>query len=652
MHDSTNDRAAHNNAANNKSVTMTTLLRSSRFRPFFLTQLLGAFNDNFFKNAAVVLLAFSGMKAADADVWINAAAALFILPFFLFSGFAGQLADKVEKSRLIRMVKLAEIAIMGLGAIGFFLQSLPLLLATVFFMGAQSALFGPVKYSILPQHLGDDELLSANSLVELGTFLAILLGTLAGGMVVSLGAGYAQWVGPLAIVIALVGWLFSRKVPVAEASNPSVRLSGNLWRPTREAIGHARAKRAVFLSILGISWFWFYGAVFLAQLPSFARDALQGDGSVVTALLALFSVGVGLGSALCAKLSQGRIKLGVVLAGAVGLSIFAIDLLFAVPRATHQLGTATLFLDARYWRTAFDIVAIGISGGLFTVPLYTLMQERSAAKHRSQTIAANNIVNALFMVVAALFAIALRAAGVSPTALFAIVGALNLGVVLYLLRFHAASILRGIARLVVRLGYRLEIQGMQQLQEGPALLVCNHVSFVDAIIIAAASPRPIRFVMDHRIFSNPIMRPFFRMTNAIPIASRRVSEHIYRKAFDDIDSALEAGEFVCIFPEGCITRSGELQTFRSGVETIVQRRAVPVIPMALHGLWGSFFSRKYGAAMKRPFVRGIRSKIALTVGERLHPNCVSAARLQDRVASLLARTPEEHLFVRCKGTEP
>lgn len=615
------------------------LLSQRRFLPFFLTQFLGAFNDNLYKNALVVLLTFQAARytTLSPGILVNLCAGLFILPFFLFSATAGQIADKYEKGRLIRFTKLLEIVIMGLAALAFALSSLPLMLLCLFLMGAQSALFGPVKYAILPQQLHPDELVGGNALVEAATFVAILIGTLGGGVLIGLADG-AVWVSVITLLLAVLGYLCSRRIPYAAAASPGLRINWNPITETWRNIAFTRGNRTVFLSILGVSWFWFYGAMFLSQFPAYAKDVLGGNEHTVTLLLAMFSVGIGIGSLLCERLSGGKVELGLVPFGSIGMSLFALDLWWGSPVAdagSAALPLATVLAQPASWRALADLVAIGIFSGFYIVPLYALIQSRSEPEHRSRIIAGNNILNAAFMVVAAALAAGLLAAGCSVPQLFLVTALLNVAVALYIYTLVPEFLLRFLVWLLVHTVYRLEVRGIEHIpEEGPAVLVCNHVSFVDALVISAASPRPIRFVMDHRIFALPVLRFVFRESRAIPIAAAKDDPALTERAFDTIAAALAAGELVAIFPEGRLTADGELDTFRPGIRRIVERSPVPVVPLALRGLWGSFFSRKDGPAMSRPLRRGPFSRIELVAGPALAPVAANPETLQARVAEL------------------
>ena len=614
------------------------LLKNRRFAPLFGTQFLGAFNDNLYKNALVVLLTFQSAQwtTLAPELLANLAAGIFILPFFLFSATAGQLADKYDKALLARLTKLLEVAIMGVAAAGFWLHSLPVLMTALFLLGLQSTLFGPVKYAILPQHLHPDELVGGNALIEAGTFVAILVGTLAGGLLAG-AVAQPMWIAVGGLLVAVLGYLTSRDIPPAPAPDPSLKINLNPITETWHNINFARSNRTVFLSILGISWFWLYGALFLAQFPAYTKNVLGGGEATVTLLLAIFTVGIGLGSLLCERMSGKHVEIGLVPFGSIGLTLFGIDLYFASPvglvgNGTHEL-LALLSIPA-IWRVLFDLMLLGVFGGFFIVPLYALVQIRSAPEQRARIIAANNILNALFMVVGALGAAAALGAGLSIPALFGLAALLNALVAIYIYGLVPEFLLRFMAWLLVKAVYRLRTEGIEHIPtEGPALLAANHVSFADAVVIMGASPRPIRFVMDYRIFRIPVLSFIFRHCGAIPIASAKEDPVMMEKAFAEAATALENGELVGIFPEGGITHDGKVQIFRLGVSRILAANPVPVVPLALSGLWGSFFSRIDGHAMKTPFRRGLFSSIVLRAGAPLAAD-VTPAQLREQVCAL------------------
>jgi len=615
------------------------LLRTRRFGPLFLTQFLGAFNDNLFKNALIVLVTFQSAQwtAMRPEILANLAAGLFILPYFLFSATAGQLADKYDKAMLARLTKLLEVGIAIVAITGFLLHSLTVLLSVLFLLGLQSTFFGPVKYAILPQHLDESELIGGNAQIEAGTFVAILIGTLAGGLLA--GAGLDPvWIALAALGVAVAGYVASRSIPAAPPPAPDLVISANPLTETWRNIGFARQNRTVFLSILGISWFWLYGALFLAQIPAFGKNVLGGSEAVVTLLLAVFTVGIGAGSLLCERLSARHVELGLVPFGSIGLTLFGLDFALAamvLPPVSEVHGISVLLGQAGIWRILADLLLLGLFGGFFIVPLYALVQLRSEPEHRARIIANNNILNAFFMVIGAGAAAAMLGAGLSIPMLFAIAAVCNACVAIYIYGLVPEFLLRFIAWMLINTFYRLKKRGVEHIpHEGAALVVCNHVSFVDPVILMAVSPRPIRFVMDHRIFRTPVISFIFRHTRAIPIAPAKEDTAMMERAFDEVARALDEGELVGIFPEGSITATGELNPFRPGVTRILERNPVPVIPLALQGLWGSFFSRKGGPAMTKPFRRPLFSKIAIVGADPVAPAQATPANLQEIVGRL------------------
>ena len=614
------------------------LLRERRFAPFFWTQFLGAGNDNVYKNALVIFVAFQAatLTAFSSNDLVNIAAAVFIAPFMLFSATAGQLADKFEKSRLIRLIKTFEIAIMIVGAIGFYRRDLVLLFVALGLMGVHSTLFGPVKYAILPQHLRSDELVGGNGLVEMGTFVAILLGEIVGGLVIAVKPEGPLLAGAVAIAIAIAGYLVSRGIPETPAVAPELRINWNPFTETWRNLRFANGNRVVWLSMLGISWFWFYGATYLTQFANFTKDVLGGDEHVATLLLAIFSIGIGAGSLMCERLSGHKVEIGLVPFGSIGLSVFAIDLYLASRNlAPHGLaGIGAFFAVSAHWRVIVDLVLIGMFGGFYIVPLYALIQERSEPAFRSRIIAANNILNAIFMVASAGIALALLKAGLSIPQLLLVTGLMNAIVALYIYTLVPEFLMRFLAWLLVHTFYRVDKEGLDRVPaEGPCVIVCNHVSFVDAIVIAACVRRPIRFVMDHRIFRIPLLNFIFRTMRTIPIAPAREDAAMKERAFEEAVAALRAGEIVGIFPEGKLTETGDLNPFRPGLQRILEQAPAPVVPMALRGLWGSFFSRSDGGRAMRK-IRGLFSRIALVAGPPVPPERATPEFLQQNVLAL------------------
>ena len=614
------------------------LLERRRFAPFFATQALSAFNDNAFRNATIVLVAFQlGLSDAKVSFYANLAPALFILPFFLFSASAGQLAEKFEKQKLIRYVKLFEIGAMCLAAWGFFIASPALLLAVLFLMGLHSTVFGPIKYAILPQVLQPDELVGGNGLVEMGTSVAILAGMIAGG-----AAMQTTDMGPmlstiLVIGVAVIGFAASCAIPRVPATAPDLKFNWNAFTESARAIRFVTRNRAVFNSVLGISWFWFFGGVVTAQLPNYTKLYLGGDASVEILVLTLFSVGVGIGSLLCEKLSGHKVEIGLVPLGAFGMTLFGVLLYFAqhAPAAQRGLNWLAFLRASGHWHIALDLTLLGLFAGFFIVPLFALVQSRSERSELSRVIAGNNIINAIFLVAAALFGIGLLKAGLTIPQLFLVTALLNAAVTLWIFLLVPEFLMRFVDWLLISLFYRVHRDGLERIpEEGPALLVCNHVSFMDALIIMGSVRRPVRFVMYYKIFRIPVLSFVFRTAKAIPIAGAKEDQAMLQRAFAQIDQALAEGELVCVFPEGGLSVDGEIAAFRPGIEKILAQRPVPVVPLALRGLWRSMWSRRDSKLGRARVPRRFRAHIALLAGHLVDGASTSAVDLEQRVRQL------------------
>ena len=616
------------------------LLAQRRFAPFFWVQFLGAGNDNLFKFAFTVMVTYqlqvAWLPPALAGLVIGA---LFILPFVLFSATSGQLADKLEKTVLIRFVKWLEIAIMALAGWGFVQANVVALLACVALMGLHSTLFGPVKFAYLPQHLNERELTGGNGMVEMGTFVAILLGQVAGGLLIAIPGSGAHDVAWACVAVAVLGRIVAQAVPRSPATDPQLKINWNPVSETWRNLKLAHESVAVFRSLLGISWMWFFGAVFLSMFPAFAHDVLHGDEHVASLLLVVFSVGIGIGSLLCEMLSKRHVEIGLVPMGAIGMSVFAIDLYFAsraLPPAAN-LAVGDFLARPAHWRVIADLGLLSLFAGIYSVPMYALIQLRSQPTHRARIIAANNILNALFMIVSSLGVGVLLKAGFSIPEVFLAVGLLNAVVAGYIFLVVPEYLLRFVAFILTRCIYRFKVRGDEHIPTaGAAILVCNHVSYIDAVVLMAASPRPIRFLMDHRIFATPVLGWLFRLGKAIPVAPQRDDPAAYERAFEAARGVLAEGELLGIFPEGGITRDGSLGEFKGGIMKILQTNPVPVVPLALQNLWGSFFSRiEGGTAMVRPFRRGVFSRVGLVAGPALAAGEVTPEGLRTRVAGLL-----------------
>jgi 1-acyl-sn-glycerol-3-phosphate acyltransferase len=612
------------------------LLGERRFAPFFGVQFLGAMNDNVFKQALVILLAYQTARftTMSSDTLQNLAQALFVLPFFLFSATAGQLADKYEKSRLITVTVAIELACMALGAVGLLAQNLALLLAALFLGGVQSTLFGPVKYAILPQHLKEHELIGGNGLVEMGTSVAILAGMMLGGWMVTQPGWGVAGVCVLTLSLSALGIVLSRLIPLAPAADPGLKIDWNPVRSTLRNLDFARRERTVFLSILGISWFWFYGSMLVTQFPNLSKNILSGTETVVTLLLIVFSIGIGVGSLLCERLSGHKVELGLVPFGSIGLTLFGLDLGFSTAgHAPGGLQGAWEFIANRNsWRMLADLFGLGLFGGFYIVPLYALIQSRSEPSHRSRIIAANNILNAVFMVAAAGLAIGLLSAGLTIPQVFIVTAVMNAAVALFIYSLVPEFLMRFMVWILIHSVYRLEKRDLERIPEtGPAVVVCNHVSFVDALVISAACRRPIRWVMYYRIYDMPLLSFFFRTVRAIPIGGRNEDPAVLERAYDAIAKELAEGEIIGLFPEGKLTEDGEMSPFRPGITKILERTPVPVIPMALSGLWRSLFARN---RHRLRHANRLFPRVRLSVGEPVPAGAATPQALQAAVSSL------------------
>lgn len=621
------------------------LLKERRFLPFFIVQCLGAFNDNVYRQAIIALLFWMGVSAEERSLYTNIAPAIFILPYFLFSAHAGQIAEKLEKSRLIRITTTMEIAIMSLAAVGFVTQQMGVLLIALFLTGVQSTLFGPVKYSILPGVLHKEELTGGNGLVEMGTSVSILTGMITGGMIFAIAGSAGPYAAAAAIIaLAVAGRIASGFIPPVAAGAPDLRINWNpipeswaIWKLTRKQL-------AVRNAILGVSWFWFIGTLLTAQLPTYAEVNLGGRQELYIFALALFSIGTGIGSLLCERLSGRRVELGLVPLGALGVSAFMIDLYFARSGESMLAGLSAreFIAQAGSWRIVIDLLGVGLFTGFFVVPLFALIQGRTPASEMSRVIAGMNIQNSVFIVVAAGIGLALqKLLGWTIPQVFLALAIANLLVAGWIFTIVPEFAMRFVAWLMVAALYKLRPRGVEENipEEGAALIVSNHVSYMDALILSGVIKRPVRFVMYWKIFNIPLMSWIFRTARAIPIAGAKENPALMQQAFNEVDAALAAGELVCIFPEGALTRDGEIAPFKSGVEKILARcnaadRPVPVVPMALRGMWASMWSRRDGRLGRMRVPRRFRAPVEIVADAPIDGRIATAALLEAKVREL------------------
>lgn len=617
------------------------LFKTRRFLPLFVAQFFGAFNDNFLKTALVILITYKtreifGIPSAQ---MVAVTLGIFILPFFLFSAQAGQLADKFDKARLTRYVKLAEIAIMVVAAVGFLQTNFVLLLASLFLMGVHSTLFGPIKYGILPQHLENDEIVGGNALIEAGTFLAILFGTVLGGILMALEQG-ALAVSAGLLACAIIGYLASRAIPDAEPPAPDLKVRWNPITPTIQMLRYSAETPAVMRSILGISWFWLLGANLISVFPSYGKDQLHAEEHLVTVFLAIFSLGIGIGSMMCEKLSRRHLELGLVPLGSIGMTLFSVDLfIVGIPPvfadATVPVTIGQFFSQPSGIRIAIDLLLFSIFSGFYIVPLYALIQLRSNPQHRSRIIAANNILNALFMVLGSGLLVLLLRAQLNVPQIILVLAILNAAVALYIYLLIPEFLLRFIVWCLANVIYRMKVRGGENIpKNGPAIVIANHVSFVDWLILAAAIGRPARFIMHHSFNKGP-MKILVKHGKVIPIASAKENAALMEEAFRRAHEELNQGELVCLFPEGKITDDGNLNPFRPGILRLLESNPVPVVPGAICNMWGSYFSRSEGRALlKRP--RRFWTRIQVRFGAPVPAAEVTLPKLEDQVKQLLS----------------
>jgi acyl-[acyl-carrier-protein]-phospholipid O-acyltransferase/long-chain-fatty-acid--[acyl-carrier-protein] ligase len=575
------------------------LLTARRFAPLFVTQFLGAFNDNLLKSALGIVVTFrlaeqAGLGAASL---VMLAGALFIAPFFLFSGVSGTLADRIDKSTIARVVKIAEIGIMALGAWGLWLGSVPLLFASLFCLGTHSTVFGPIKYALLPQHLHEDELVAGNALIEAGTFLAILLGTILGGSIVLLGNG-ALIVGVCGVAAAVVGWLAARQIPPAPSSAGAEAPRPRLFHDTIAVVGHVTARPVLFLPILAVSWFWLFGATIVSGLPSFAKDVLFADQQVVTMMLALFAVGVGLGSMLAERLLHGEVSARHVPGAALAMAGFAFDLYLASRGriAPGTLATLPAFLgQSGSWRILGDLVGVAVAGGLFTVPLYAILQHESEPAHRARVIAANNIINALAMSAAAVAAAMFLARGMSMGQLFGLCGIATLPVAAISAWILRRTLAKSVVRFVLRGLYRVEVEGLEHARAAMprAVIAANHASFLDGLLLAAFLPGEPLFAVDTGIAKQWWAKPFLSLSHALPV------DPANPLSIRAMIRAVEAGSACVIFPEGRITTTGSLMKVYEGPAVIAERTRAMLLPIRIDGVEFTPFSRLAGKVRRR-----------------------------------------------------
>jgi acyl-[acyl-carrier-protein]-phospholipid O-acyltransferase/long-chain-fatty-acid--[acyl-carrier-protein] ligase len=571
------------------------LLKTRRLWPLTLAQSCGALNDNLVKNAMVVLALFqldiggAGLSAL--------AGALFIAPYILLSATAGKLADKFAKPRVILAYKVAEMALMAAAAAAFLTESVPALLAVLAGLGVQATLFGPVKYGLLPEHLAEDELVGGNGVIEATTFLSIVCGTIAGGALILLPHGTA-WVGAAGLALSLIGLLSAFCIPSAPPADSTLRITPNVFAETWQVVRHAKSIRPIWLSLLGLSWFWTMGATLITEFPVVARDTLHSDGTVLTLLLTVFAIGVGVGSIQCARLLHGEVSARLVPFAALGISLFCWDFASASASAGSIANAAAALTSFAGWRMLADLFLLAACGGVFSVPLYAIIQEKSAASERSRMIAANNIMNALFMVAGAGAAAALAAIGLTAPSVLHIAAIANLFVAIWIVRILPHDVYRAILRWYFHMFHHVQVHGLEHFKSAGdrVVIVANHQSYLDACLVAAFLPGDTTFAIHTVQAAKWYFKPFLAAVEIFPVDVQ--SPYSVKRM---VEAVRDHGRKLMIFPEGRMTRTGGLMKVYEGAAMVADKSHAKVVPISIDGLQFSRLGRMGGKLRQRWF---------------------------------------------------
>ncbi len=578
------------------------LLKNRRFVPLLLVQFLGAFNDNVFKNALIILITYQLITQSLLlqQLSVTLAAGLFILPFFLFSAFAGQLADKLSRRYLTIIIKGFECIFMLLASLGFYLHSVSLLMLVLFFMGIHSSFFGPIKYAILPDLLEKNELIAGNALVGASTFIAILIGTILGGLLIANHTDL-RWISAIIISIAGLGLFASFYIPQTTKANPNLKLNLGFIQASAKIIQQVKTEKKVFLGILAISWFWVIGATFLTQFPSFTKNILHADASVVTFFLVIFTVGIACGSLVCNRLLKHRITMKWIPISLWLMSIFMIDLYFASKHSVYNFqkltNVASFFNSLTHWRICIDLLGLSVSGGIFAVPLYALIQTDTAAEHRARTIAATNIINSFFIVISSIIIIFLLKIDLSVIQIFLLLGIINAGLAIYATRLIPQGLIKPILRKILRCLYDVKLSGFENYKDAgeSVVIVANHTSFLDVALIYAFLPDELLFAINS--FTSRIwwIRPFLYFSKVFEL------DPLNPLAIKTLIKEVKKGQKCVIFPEGRITTTGALMKLYEGPGLIADHAKVNLLPIRLQGAQYTPFSRLWGKVQIRWF---------------------------------------------------
>ncbi|MEA2987490.1 MAG: acyl-[acyl-carrier-protein]-phospholipid O-acyltransferase [Alphaproteobacteria bacterium] len=584
------------------------LLLTRRFAPLFWCQFFSAFSDNFLKNALVFLILFK-IGGSSAESLITLAAAVFIAPYFFLSALGGEIADRYDKALIAQRLKLGEIGVSLIAVTGFALHSVPILFVALFLFGVVASLFGPIKYGILPDHLQRSELPAGNALVEGATFIAILLGTIVGGLAAKDG-GDPMYFALLMIVFSIMCWSASLFIPPTGEAAPNLVIRSNILVSTADLLRDLRQDRRIWWGAFVTSWFWLIGAVSLSLLPPMVKNALGGTEEVVTVCLAIFSISIAIGSGLAAWLAAGRIIILPTLIGAVLLGLFAIDLGWAtwgVVPARQGLGVAEVFGSGRGIRIAVDLAGLAIAGGLYIVPTFAAVQAWAGADRRARVIAGVNVLNAAFMASSAIIVALLQAAGLRTPALFALLGTSSLLVAFAIGKTMPASALSDALSIIYRALFRIEVKGLENLHNaGPNVIIAlNHVSFLDAGLAMSLRSRKPVFAIDVAIARLWWVKPFLTLTRALPL------DPMKPMAVRTLIDAVRAGDALIIFPEGRITVTGSLMKVYDGAAMIADKADAEVVPVRIEGLEQTPFSRLSKGQVRRKWF----PKVTVTVLE-------------------------------------
>ncbi len=626
------------------------LMTTRRFAPLFWCQFFSAFNDNFLKNALAMLILFkvgeAGTDAGHGGILVTLASAVFIGPFFLLSGLGGQLADRYDKAVLAKRLKFAEIFAALLSVLGFWLHSVPLLFGALGIFGIIAALFGPIKYGILPDHLKREELTAGNALVEAATFLAILLGTITAGLAMAMG-GHALGLGAGLMTFAILCWLAARQIPRTGEGAPDLKVDANVVRSTYELLADLWKDTRLWRGSLIVSWFWLVGVVVLSLLPVLVRQTINGTEIVATTLLAVFSIGIAIGSGLASWLASGRIVLLPTPVGAILMALFGFDLAWTVahlaPAGPEPIGALAFVESATGLRILFDFIGLAIAGGLYVVPSFAAVQAWTPKEKRARVIGAVNVITAGFMVGGTLALAALQKAGLSMAQLFTLVAVLNLIVGVVIFATLPTSPFRDFLSILFRAFYRLEVRGLDNVDKaGPnAIIALNHVSFLDAPLALSLLDKEPVFAIDHGIAQRWWVKPFLKITKAMPLDPTRPL------ATRTLINAVKSGETLIIFPEGRLTVTGSLMKVYDGAGLIADKSGAKVVPVKIDGLEQTFFSRLSRDQVRRrwwPKVTvTVMEPVALEVDPALkgkHRRRAAGAALYDIMSDLVFETAD------------